>query len=129
MASSLVFACGVGLLGIWLCGNGRRLWWCWEQTNNLDTGSPLPQCVRVWRAGSEIEVSIATLQVGDRMIVQSGEIIPVDGVIVAGTAWVDTSPAGGNCKQVKKIHQRVCAEHLVLAGSILIEIESNSKGE
>jgi heavy metal translocating P-type ATPase len=48
------------------------------------------------RLGDHIEdVPIAEVAVGDRLIVRAGEIVPVDGVVISGTATVDESALTG----------------------------------
>jgi Cd2+/Zn2+-exporting ATPase/Cu+-exporting ATPase len=54
-----------------------------------------PRTARVEQAGSEQEVPIAAVQVGDIVVVRPGEQIPVDGVVVTGQATVDQATITG----------------------------------
>ncbi len=48
------------------------------------------------RVGNRLEqVPIAEVQIGDVVLVRTGEVIPVDGIVVAGEAVVDTSTLSG----------------------------------
>ncbi|MEZ4734781.1 MAG: hypothetical protein R3E79_47420 [Caldilineaceae bacterium] len=124
MVSHLTLACGAGLLGIWLYCGGWPVWRGWRRPGSPEADEPISQWVRVSRAGAVIDVPMQALQAGDTVVVCSGGIIPVDGVIIAGAAWIDDPPAGGGSRrQVKKLHHRVCANRLVLAGSITVQIE------
>jgi Ca2+-transporting ATPase len=53
--------------------------------------------VRVIRGGREFSVSTYDLLVGDLLVVETGDIIPADGVLVEGEnlrwAWGDTAGA------------------------------------
>ena len=61
-----------------------------------------PKTARVERDGEEVEILIAEVVPGDTVIVRSGEKIPVDGVIIEGTAVVDESMITGESVPVEK---------------------------
>ena len=61
-----------------------------------------PKTARVVRGGSEIEIPTAEVRVGDRLVVRAGETIPVDGVVVEGSAAVDESAITGESLPVEK---------------------------
>ncbi|MFD7154958.1 heavy metal translocating P-type ATPase [Kribbella sp. NPDC059898] len=50
---------------------------------------------RVLRDGAEVDVPTGEVVKGDTVVVRAGEIIPVDGTVVEGTAAVDTSVVTG----------------------------------
>ncbi|MCX7682424.1 MAG: heavy metal translocating P-type ATPase [Anaerolineae bacterium] len=57
---------------------------------------------RVLRDGHEVEVPIASVQVGDLMIVRPGEKIPTDGIVIEGESAVDESLATGESMPVTR---------------------------
>ncbi|MCK5489004.1 MAG: heavy metal translocating P-type ATPase, partial [Gemmatimonadetes bacterium] len=57
---------------------------------------------RVIREGQEVEVPIASVGVGDLMVVRPGEKIPTDGVVESGHSAVDESLATGESMPVDK---------------------------
>jgi Cu+-exporting ATPase len=57
---------------------------------------------RIELDGSEIEVPIENVQVGDLMVVRPGEKIPTDGFIVTGESAVDESMATGESMPINK---------------------------
>ncbi len=57
---------------------------------------------RVVRGGAEMDIPIANVIVGDRVIVRPGEKIPVDGVVVSGASSVDESMLTGESLPVSK---------------------------
>ncbi|MCW4351969.1 heavy metal translocating P-type ATPase [Hoyosella sp. YIM 151337] len=57
---------------------------------------------RVLRDGSEVEVPIADLAVGDVMVVRPGEKIPTDGEVIDGDSHVDESIATGESLPIAK---------------------------
>lgn len=61
-----------------------------------------PPMARVIRTGSEDEVSIENVKVGDHVRVRPGEHIPVDGEVVDGVSVVDESLVTGESMPVEK---------------------------
>jgi P-type Cu+ transporter len=57
---------------------------------------------RLGEAGSEQDVPLADIQVGDRLRVRPGEKVPVDGVVVEGRSAVDESMLTGEPIPVEK---------------------------
>jgi Cu+-exporting ATPase len=54
-----------------------------------------PTTARVRRAGVELELPVASLRLGDIVVVRPGERIPVDGLVTEGGAAVDASALTG----------------------------------
>ncbi|MEZ4860202.1 MAG: hypothetical protein R3C14_02795 [Caldilineaceae bacterium] len=64
-----------------------------------------------------IDKITATLQPGDQVILQSGEVAPVDGLITEGVAWLrNQAGAATVCGLHKTVGDRVAATDLVLVG-------------
>ena len=61
-----------------------------------------PSTAVVLRDGQEVEVPVEQVVVGDILVVRSGQSIPVDGVIVEGSAAVDESALTGESIAVEK---------------------------
>ncbi|MEX2143100.1 MAG: heavy metal translocating P-type ATPase [Anaerolineales bacterium] len=61
-----------------------------------------PKQARVLRAGQEIEISSAEVQVGDMVVVRPGEKFPVDGVVVEGRSAADESMITGESMPLDK---------------------------
>lgn len=70
------------------------------------------------------KVSIDEIQKGDKIVVQTGEKISVDGVIVKGEAFIDQSSITGEYMPVtKKAGESVFAGTIIKNGNITIEAE------
>jgi P-type Cu+ transporter len=61
-----------------------------------------PSTARVIRLGTEIDISIADVTVGEIVVVRPGERIPVDGFVVEGSTTVDESMVTGESVPVDK---------------------------
>jgi len=57
---------------------------------------------RIMRDGSEMEVPVDEVRVGDMVLVRPGEKIPVDGVVVEGRSAIDESMLTGESLPVEK---------------------------
>ena len=62
-----------------------------------------PKRIKVIIDGIEKEVPVASVKVGDNIIVRPGEKIPVDGTVVNGTSFVDESMISGEPLPHEKI--------------------------
>jgi len=61
-----------------------------------------PKTARVFRNGQEQEVAVASVLVGDIIIVRPGEKMPVDGLVTEGLTAVDESMLTGESMPVEK---------------------------
>lgn len=86
-----------------------------------------PDKARVLREGSEVEVLINELVLGDIVVVKPGERIPVDGEIIAGTTQINESLITGESLPIEKAEKDP-----VVGGSIngsgAIRIKVNALG-
>jgi Cu2+-exporting ATPase len=80
--------------------------------------------VRIADDGSEEIVSVATVQVGDQLLVKPGEKLPVDGVLVSGGSYVDESMISGEPVPVaKEAGGKVFAGTINQKGSFVMEAQ------
>ncbi len=83
----------------------------------------MPTCATVIKDGQEVIVSIDDLKVGDIVVVKSGQIIPMDGIIVKGNCSVDESMITGESLPVDKgICDTVIGATVNFEGYVHIEI-------
>ena len=79
---------------------------------------------RIKPDGSEEEVSLDLIQVGDRLRVRPGEKVPVDGSVVDGRSSVDESMVTGESMPVSKgSGDRVIGGTINRSGALVIEAE------
>ncbi|HIZ25996.1 MAG TPA: cadmium-translocating P-type ATPase [Candidatus Barnesiella merdipullorum] len=76
--------------------------------------------------GEERDVPIGMLRPGNRVSVRPGEKIPVDGVLLEGSSYVDESMISGESEAVaKQPGDRVLAGTLNQRGSFLLQVEAS----
>ncbi len=81
-----------------------------------------PATAKVLRDGREVDVSVAQVGLGERVMVRPGERIPVDGRIVDGQASVDQAPITGESIPVdKRVGDTVFAATIAQGGFLTIE--------
>jgi Zn2+/Cd2+-exporting ATPase len=61
-----------------------------------------PRVANVLQDGSEIEVDVEQLQIGQFVLIRPGEAIPVDGIVVRGESSVDQASITGESVPVEK---------------------------
>jgi Cd2+/Zn2+-exporting ATPase/Cu+-exporting ATPase len=82
-----------------------------------------PQTARVERAGGEQIVPIATVSVGETVIVRPGESIPVDGEVMSGQATLNQAAITGESMPVEAgPGSRVFAATLAQLGSLRVRV-------
>lgn len=88
----------------------------------------VPQTVAVKKDGKEQTVPIASLQIGDIIVVKAGEKVPVDGKVIAGSGSANQAPITGESVPVEKTKDAD-----VFAGTILelgaLDIEMTKAGK
>ena len=83
----------------------------------------VPKKARVRRNGGEIEISIEEVCLGDIVIVKPGEKIPVDGVVIGGTASVNQATITGESIPVEKAKgDEVFSNTIVELGALEIKV-------
>lgn len=84
-----------------------------------------PKTARRVRAdGTEEDVSLADVNVGDRLRIRPGEKVPVDGIIVGGTSSIDESMITGEPIPVEKtVGDRVTGATLNGTGSLIMQAQ------
>ncbi len=91
----------------------------------FDVFAEHPSQVWVEQDGIEIQVDFQDIQVGTRVIVNAGEIIPVDGIVQAGGGYVDQHLLTGESEAVEQgVGDKVFAATLLLSGRMKILVET-----
>ena len=57
---------------------------------------------KVWREGEPVEIAIDDIVVGDAVILEAGDKVPVDGVLLDGDVRLDQSALNGESEEAKK---------------------------
>jgi Cu2+-exporting ATPase len=86
------------------------------------------QARHVWlvKDGIEIEVPLDRLDKGDVVAVHTGEMVPVDGIIVDGLAMIDQHALTGESVPVEKgVGDRVFASTVMVAGKVHVAVEKS----
>jgi len=114
------------LLGKWLEARAKR-----QTTEAIRALNALrPETARVRRDGTERELPLGQVRVGDTVVVRPGERVPVDGEVIEGASDVDESLITGESLPVAKhVGDRVTggavnAEGLLVLRTIAVGAES-----
>ena len=83
-----------------------------------------PRTVWALLDGIEVEMPFADLRAGTILVVQAGQVVPADGVILQGMASIDQHMLTGEAQPVEKsVGDPVYAATFVLTGRILLQVE------
>jgi Cu2+-exporting ATPase len=120
-----------GAMTAWFLSLGRKLL---RQTRAesakvlLEAVGKQPGMARVLRNGKEIELVLEQVRRDDLVVVHTGEVVPVDGVITEGDAILDQHALTGESAPAEKgVGDRIFASTVMLAGKIIARVERAGK--
>ena len=88
----------------------------------------MPSVATILKDGQEKEVTIEDVQVGDIVVVKSGQSIPLDGVIIDGQTSIDESMITGESLPVDKtVNDRVIGATMNVEGYIQVQVTHTSQ--
>jgi len=112
----------------WCLSFGRKLVKKTEDDSKkmlLNVFGKQPRFVWLYRDGVEIETPLEKLNVGDIIVVHTGETVPVDGEVVEGMAMIDQHALTGESAPAEKTKgEKVFASTTMLAGKIHVAVTS-----
>jgi Cd2+/Zn2+-exporting ATPase len=83
-----------------------------------------PKIIKIKTDEGVKEVNYSTLKVGDIVLVDLGERIPVDGLVISGNASIDESSLTGESIPVNRIKgDKVLSSGLIVSGNLVIKTE------
>jgi len=129
----------LGCLGTLLVFPGAILAWCLSLGRYLvrrteDNSKKLllgafgkqPRYVWLLKDGTEIEMPLDRLDKGDIVVVHTGEMVPVDGIIVEGLVMIDQHALTGESTPAEKgVGDHVFASTVVVAGKVHVAVEKS----
>lgn len=104
-----------------------------ERTKAVLTDSLVIKTDKVWlvTSGEDVEIPITELQVGDKIRIHTGNVIPIDGIVTDGEATVNEASITGESLPVMKVADTsVYAGTVIEEGSVVVkvrELSSNTK--
>jgi len=85
-----------------------------------------PRYVWLLKDEIEVEVPLERLEKGDIVVVHTGEMVPVDGIIVEGLAMIDQHALTGESTPAEKgVGDRVFASTVMVAGKVHVAVEKS----
>ncbi|OAD18727.1 heavy metal translocating P-type ATPase [Candidatus Thiomargarita nelsonii] len=80
--------------------------------------------VWVLRDNVEIEIPLEKVHVNDIVVVTTGEVVPIDGLIIDGMAMIDQQALTGESQPAEKeVGEKVLASTVVISGKIWVKVE------
>lgn len=106
-----------------------RIFSFWTEARTKDTISRLlkyrPAKIKIKKEEAIIEVPVERVEKGDLAVIESGDRIPMDGVVISGQASVNESILTGESEPVmKKTNDWVFSSTLNESGSLLVRAEN-----
>ena len=118
-----------GAILAWCLSVGRYLVRRTEDNSKkllLGTFGKQPRYVWLVKDGIEIEVPLDRLDKEDIVAVHTGEMVPVDGIIVEGLAMIDQHALTGESAPAEKgVGDRVFASTVMVAGKVHVAVEKS----
>ncbi|MEN8217438.1 MAG: heavy metal translocating P-type ATPase [Pseudomonadota bacterium] len=87
-----------------------------------------PRSVWILKDNVEINVPLETVHVNDIVIVNTSEVVPIDGIIIDGQTMIDQHVLTGESQPVEKNKgDKVFASTMLVAGKIFVKVEQTGK--
>lgn len=87
----------------------------------------VPRFTWLIKGKKRIEISIQDLKEGDRIVLEKGDIVPVDGLVYKGTAVLNECNLTGQMDPIKKkAKDEVYASSKIISGKIYIEVKKTA---
>lgn len=94
----------------------------------VDAFARRPRQVWVIKDGAEIQVPLESIQKDDIVIVNAGEVMPVDGLIKEGLASIDQRALTGESQPAEKfVGDQVFASTVLISGRIGVQVEKSGQ--
>jgi heavy metal translocating P-type ATPase len=98
------------------------------QRQLISTFAERSDSVWVLRDGAELQIDLKAVQVGDLLVVNAGEVVPVDGVIESGLVAIDERSLTGESRAVEKAAgDKVFASTVLLFGRMTVRVSTTGK--
>ncbi len=83
-----------------------------------------PRNIWILKDNVEIEIPLEAVNINDIVVVNTGEVVPVDGLIIKGKAIIDQHALTGESQPAEKIvGEQVFAATTIITGQIHVQIE------
>jgi len=87
-----------------------------------------PRQIWVLKNNVEVQIPLESVEAGNIVVINTGEVIPVDGRIIKGLANIDQHALTGESQPVEKeLGDQVFAASLMISGQIYIEVEKSGQ--
>ncbi|MDR3639562.1 MAG: heavy metal translocating P-type ATPase [Isosphaeraceae bacterium] len=127
----------VGCLGTMQIFPGAVLCWCLgfgrvlvKKTQDdskkllMNAFGKQPRYVWLYKDGAEVQFPLDRLEAGDVIVVNTGEVVPVDGFVKEGMAMIDQHALTGESTPAEKgVGDRVFASTVMVAGKMFVEVD------
>ncbi|NBW86789.1 MAG: heavy metal translocating P-type ATPase, partial [Planctomycetia bacterium] len=118
-----------GAVLVWCLALGRTLVKRTEDRSKkmlLNVFGKQPRFVWVVHEGVEVQIPMSQLNQGDVIVVNTGDVMPVDGVVADGFAMIDQHALTGESTPAEKgPGDRVFASTVIVAGKVFVAVESS----
>jgi len=87
-----------------------------------------PETAHVIRKGKTLNVAVRELHIGDKLLIKAGELVPVDAVIIEGTASFDESSlTGESLPQTKQAGDKLLSGSINLDGAVTVKATASAE--
>jgi heavy metal translocating P-type ATPase len=87
-----------------------------------------PRQAHVLRGRKEIDIKASEVRVGDKVVIRPGELVPVDAVIVEGTASFDESSlTGESVPEVKEVGDKLLSGSVNMDGAVVAKATASAE--
>ena len=117
--------------GVWMINEGKEaVEKAQDRSEKMltDIFAQQPRNVWILQDGIEVEIPLEEVKVNDILVVNTGEVIPSDGIIIHGFATVDQHALTGESQPAEKgVGDNVLASTFVMTGKVHMRVEKSGQ--
>lgn len=117
--------------GVWMINEGKEaIDKAQDRSEKMLTNifAQQPRYVWILKQGLEVEIPLEEVKIDDILVVNTGEVIPSDGIVVDGFATVDQHALTGESQPAEKgVGDTVLASTFIISGRIHMRVEKSGQ--
>jgi len=117
--------------GVWMINEGKEAIEKAQDRSEkmlINIFAQQPRNVWILKNGTEVEIPLEAVKIDDILVVNTGEVIPSDGIVIDGFATIDQHALTGESQPAEKgVGDKILASTFIITGRIHMKVEKSGQ--